>query len=42
MSMYVRYAGDSYTYLLDSVTTDHGRPAASSPMTRYYAAHGTP
>ncbi|NCD18857.1 MAG: conjugal transfer protein [Actinobacteria bacterium] len=42
MSMCVRYAGDSYTYLLDSVTTDHGRPAASSPMTRYYAAHGTP
>jgi len=42
MSMCVRYAGDSYTYLLDSVTTDHGRPAATSPMTRYYAAHGTP
>ncbi|NCD15928.1 MAG: conjugal transfer protein [Actinobacteria bacterium] len=43
MSMCVRYAGDSYTYLLDSVTTDHGRPAVgASPMTRYYAAHGTP
>jgi conjugative relaxase-like TrwC/TraI family protein len=41
MSMCVRYAGDSYTYLLDSVTTDHGR-AGASPMTRYYAARGTP
>lgn len=41
MSMCVRYAGESYTYLLDSVTTDHGRPGPS-PMTRYYAAHGTP
>ena len=41
MSMCVRYAGESYTYLLDSVTTDHGRPG-TSPMTRYYAAHGTP
>ncbi|MEE6296637.1 MobF family relaxase [Georgenia wangjunii] len=39
--MCVRYAGESYTYLLDSVTTDHGRPGAT-PMTRYYAAHGTP
>jgi len=42
MSMCVRYAGQSYTYLLDSVAKDHGRPAASSPMTRYYSAHGTP
>ena len=42
MSMCVRYAGQSYTYLLDSVTRDHGRPAAGSPMTRYYSAHGTP
>jgi hypothetical protein len=33
MSLCVRYAGDSYRYLLDSVTTDHGR-AAASPMTR--------
>ena len=41
MSMCVRYAGESYTYLLDSVTTDHGRPG-TTPMTRYYAAHGTP
>jgi len=41
MSMCVRYAGESYTYLLDSVTTDHGR-AGATPMTRYYAAHGTP
>ncbi|WP_407343537.1 MobF family relaxase [Pengzhenrongella phosphoraccumulans] len=41
MSMCVRYAGDSYTYLLDSVTKDHGR-AAASLMTRYYSAHGTP
>jgi conjugative relaxase-like TrwC/TraI family protein len=39
--MCVRYAGDSYTYLLDSVTTDHGR-AGPSPMTRYYSARGTP
>jgi conjugative relaxase-like TrwC/TraI family protein len=42
MSMCVRYAGQSYTYLLDSVTKDHGRPASGSPMTRYYSAHGTP
>lgn len=42
MSACVRYAGQSYTYLLDSVTKDHGRPAAGSPMTRYYSAHGTP
>ncbi len=45
MSMCVRYAGDSYTYLLDSVATDHGRAPAGvekSAMTRYYAAHGTP
>ncbi len=45
MSMCVRYAGDSYTYLLDSVATDHGRALAgveASAMTRYYAAHGTP
>jgi conjugative relaxase-like TrwC/TraI family protein len=41
MSMCVRYAGDSYTYLLDSVTTDHGR-AGATPMTRYYSAEGTP
>ena len=41
MSMCVRYAGDSYRYLLDSVTTDHGR-AGVSPMTRYYTAAGTP
>ena len=41
MSMCVRYAGDSYRYLLDSVTTDHGR-SVSSPMTRYYTASGTP
>ena len=41
MSMCVRYAGDSYTYLLDSVATDHGR-AAGSPMTRYYTVAGTP
>lgn len=41
MSMCVRYAGESYTYLLDSVTTDHGHSGAT-PMTRYYAAHGTP
>ncbi len=40
MSMCVRYAGDSYTYLLDSVATDHGRAPAgveASAMT-----HGTP
>ena len=42
MSACVRYAGQSYTYLLDSVTKDHGRAAAGSPMTRYYSAHGTP
>jgi conjugative relaxase-like TrwC/TraI family protein len=42
MSACVRYAGQSYTYLLDSVTKDHGRPSAGSPMTRYYSAHGTP
>jgi conjugative relaxase-like TrwC/TraI family protein len=42
MSACVRYAGQSYTYLLDSVTKDHGRPAAGSPMTRYYSAYGTP
>nr|WP_122823850.1 MobF family relaxase [Georgenia faecalis] len=41
MSMCVRYAGESYTYLLDSVTTDHGRSGVN-PMTRYYATHGTP
>ncbi len=41
MSMCVRYAGDSYTYLLDSVATDHGR-AAGSPMSRYYTVAGTP
>lgn len=41
MSMCVRYAGDSYIYLLDSVATDHGR-AAGSPMTRYYTVAGTP
>jgi conjugative relaxase-like TrwC/TraI family protein len=41
MSLCVRYAGDSYTYLLDSVTTDHGR-AGATPMTRYYAAEGAP
>ncbi len=41
MSMCVRYAGDSYTYLLDSVATDHGR-ATGSPMTRYYTVAGTP
>jgi conjugative relaxase-like TrwC/TraI family protein len=41
MSLSVRYAGDSYEYLLASVTTDGGRPAGSA-MTRYYAAHGTP
>jgi conjugative relaxase-like TrwC/TraI family protein len=41
MSMCVRYAGDSYTYLLDSVATDHGR-AAGSPMTHYYTVAGTP
>lgn len=41
MSLCVRYAGDSYRYLLDSVTTDHG-PAATTPMTRYYIAAGTP
>ncbi|PVU84428.1 conjugal transfer protein (plasmid) [Cellulomonas sp. WB94] len=42
MSMCVRYAGDSYTYLLDSVAKDHGRAAPGSPMTRYYASHGAP
>lgn len=45
MSMCVRYAGDSYTYLLDSVAADDGRAPAgveASAMTRYYAAHGTP
>ncbi len=41
MSMCVRYAGDSYRYLLDSVTTDHGL-TRTSPMTRYYTATGTP
>lgn len=41
MSMCVRYAGDSYQYLLDSVATDHGR-AGGSPMTRYYTTAGTP
>lgn len=43
--MCVRYAGDSYTYLLDSVAADDGRAPAgvkASAMTRYYAAHGTP
>ena len=42
MSMWVRYAGESYTYLLDSVSKDHGRAAAGTPMTRYYSAAGTP
>ncbi|MBK8468219.1 MAG: relaxase domain-containing protein [Actinomycetales bacterium] len=41
MTLSVRYAGDSYKYLLRSVTTVHGR-AGSSPMTRYYTAEGTP
>jgi conjugative relaxase-like TrwC/TraI family protein len=41
MSLSVRYAGDSYEYLLASVTTDGARPAGSA-MTRYYTAHGTP
>ena len=41
MSLCVRYAGDSYRYLLDSVTTDHGR-TGTSPMTHYYAAAGAP
>lgn len=41
MSMCVRYAGDSYTYLLESVATDHGH-ATGSPMTRYYTVAGTP
>ncbi|MDQ0375961.1 MobF family relaxase [Cellulomonas humilata] len=42
MSMCVRYGGDSYTYLVDSVAKDHGRAEPGSPMTRYYSAHGTP
>ena len=41
MSMCVRYAGNSYRYLLDSVTVDHG-VGSTSPMTRYYTAPGTP
>jgi hypothetical protein len=45
MSMSGRYAGDSYTYLLDPVATDHGRVpdgVEASAMTRYFAAAGTP
>jgi conjugative relaxase-like TrwC/TraI family protein len=42
VSMRVMSAGDGYKYLLRTVAVGDGIRALSTPLTRYYSAHGTP
>jgi len=42
VSMRVMSAGDGYKYLLRSVAAGDGNRPLSTPLTRYYAAEGTP
>ena len=42
VSMRVMSAGDGYKYLLRSVAAADGERSLSTPLTRYYAEHGTP
>jgi len=42
VSMRVMSAGDGYKYLLRTVVVADGNRLLSTPLTRYYSAHGTP
>jgi conjugative relaxase-like TrwC/TraI family protein len=42
VSMRVMSAGDGYKYLLRTVVVADGNRSLSTPLTRYYSAHGTP
>ncbi|MEA5055834.1 MAG: MobF family relaxase [Propionicimonas sp.] len=42
VSMRVMSAGDGYRYLLSTVAVGDGDRSLSTPLTRYYAAQGTP
>ena len=42
VSMRVMSAGDGYKYLLRTVAVGDGERSLSTPLTRYYSAHGTP
>lgn len=42
VSMRVMSAGDGYKYLLRTVAAGDGNRSLSTPLTRYYAAEGTP
>lgn len=42
VSMRVMSAGDGYKYLLSTVAVGDGDRSLSTPLTRYYAAQGTP
>jgi conjugative relaxase-like TrwC/TraI family protein len=42
VSMRVMSAGDGYKYLLRTVAAGDGQRSLSTPLTRYYSAHGTP
>jgi conjugative relaxase-like TrwC/TraI family protein len=42
VSMRVMSAGDGYKYLLRTVVVGDGIRSLSTPLTRYYSAHGTP
>jgi conjugative relaxase-like TrwC/TraI family protein len=42
VSMRVMSAGDGYKYLLRTVAVAGGNRSLSTPLTRYYGAHGTP
>jgi len=42
VSMRVMSAGDGYKYLLRTVAVGDGIRSLSTPLTRYYSAHGTP
>ena len=42
VSMRVMSAGDGYKYLLRTVAAGDGIRSLSTPLTRYYSAHGTP
>lgn len=42
VSMRVMSAGDGYKYLLRTVAAGDGARPLSTPLTRYYSAHGTP
>ncbi len=42
VSMRVMSTGDGYKYLLRTVVVGDGTRSLSTPLTRYYSAHGTP